>query len=62
VDINFLLSLRAILDNKFNEYLLAPRKNNHCSSLSSFTISWLCNYAIDCKTKKVGEITTDLCF
>jgi hypothetical protein len=59
---HFLTTLRGILDSKHNEYLLAKKSGKQFSTLSSFTISWLCNYKIDHKTRKQQQINTDVCF
>lgn len=62
VGMQFLTTLRGILDSKHNECLLSRNIGKEFTSLSCFTLSWLSNYRIDPKTRRQEEINTDVCF
>jgi hypothetical protein len=52
VGVRFLATLRAILDAKYNDYLLSRRTGRHSPSLPIFTVSWLSNFAMNDKSRK----------
>ena len=58
-NVDFLVTLRAILDSRHNLYLMNQRGMDSCS-LSAFTVGWLSSYAIDSKTKKIANYSSDI--
>lgn len=55
---DFLTTVRAILDSKFNEFLHNDFKN--ISSFPAFTYTWLSTYSIHKKNKTIVELKNNL--
>lgn len=58
LDSDFLATVRAILDSKFNDFL--DENFSKSSSLPNFTYVWLSKYRIKRKQKKIVCIERDL--
>jgi hypothetical protein len=50
IKLNFIGTLRAIMDSKYNEFLI-KKQSQHCSSFPSFVLSWLNTFSINGKKK-----------